>query len=274
MGPVDQTTSLSLGSNLDTTSLSIPKLRDDGSNWADYQPRIERALGSKGLWRHVVRTTVAPKLYEIKDGVPVLADGKPALEDQIDSKETKITDFKKREYLAQHLILSTTSMRLGVKIKTMKTAKEMWDEVTTDATTKSTLFILDAEDQLSAMKLADNDDPKTHLSELKQHFQLLILHHKNILKMGSQISDTHLNTIIMSSLPQSYHPTLQTITASERASALTSGSAPKRMKPTDLIAFLIEEAQHRCGSAESASLLTVSRFSLLSRSSLPSHHCL
>lgn len=35
---------------------------------------------------------------------------------------------------------------------------------------KSTLFILDAEDQLSAMKLMDNDDPKTHLSKLKEHF--------------------------------------------------------------------------------------------------------
>ena len=50
------------------------------------------ALGLKGLWRHVVGTAVVPKPYEIKDGVPVLADGKPAMEDQIDSKETKITD--------------------------------------------------------------------------------------------------------------------------------------------------------------------------------------
>ena len=46
------------------------------------------------------------------------------------------------EYYAQYLILSTTSTRLEVKIKAMKTAKEMWDAVTADATTKSTLFIL------------------------------------------------------------------------------------------------------------------------------------
>jgi len=115
--------------------LSVPKLRDDGSNWSDYLPRVERALGAKGLWRHVVGTAIAPKPYEIKAGVPVLADGKPATEDQIESKESKIMDFDKREYLAQHVILSTTSTRLGVKIKSLKTAREMWAEVTADATT-------------------------------------------------------------------------------------------------------------------------------------------
>jgi hypothetical protein len=246
MGPADlTTTSLTLGSNSDTTSLSIPKLRDDGSNWSDYQPRVERALGAKGLWRHVVGTAVAPKPYDVISGVSVLPDGKtPATEDQIESKETKIAEYDKKECLAQHIILSTTSTRLGVKIKSLKTAKGMWDVVTADATTKSTLFILDAEDQLSSMKLADNDDPKTHLSELKQHFQLMLQRHENLMKMGSEISETRLNAMIMSSLPESYRPTLQTITASERASALTSGST-NRMKSSDLVAFLIEEAQHR-----------------------------
>ena len=110
MGPAEQTTSLTLGSNLDTMFLLISKLCDDGSNWSDYQLKIEQALGLKGLWRHVVGTTVALKLYKLKAGVPVLTDGQtPATEDQIESKETKIVDFDKKEYIAQHVILSTTS---------------------------------------------------------------------------------------------------------------------------------------------------------------------
>jgi hypothetical protein len=144
---------------------------------------------------------------------------------------------------SQHIILSTTSACIGVKIKGLKSAKEMWDTVKKDVMTKSTLFILGAEDQLSSMKLVDNEDPKTHLSKLKQHFQLMLQCHKNLLKMGSEISDTHLNTMIMSSLPESYHSTLQTIMAAERASTLTGGSLQK-IKPSDLIAFLIKEAQH------------------------------
>ena len=56
----------------------------------------------------------------------------------------------------------------------MSTAEKMWNTVQDDATSKSTLFILDAEEQLTSMKLGDNDDPKSHLMELKQHFQLMI----------------------------------------------------------------------------------------------------
>ena len=46
----------------------------------------------------------------------MLADGKtPATEDQIEAKETKIIEFEKQEYLAQHILMSTTSMHLGSK---------------------------------------------------------------------------------------------------------------------------------------------------------------
>src|SRR5882757_11354402 len=247
MGPE---ANLTMNSNSDATNLSVPKLRDDGSNWADYQPRIERALGSKGLWRHVVGTAIAPRPYAVLDGVPVTADGKTlATEEQIESKETKMQEYEKREYLAQHVILSTTSTRLGSKLKALTSAKEMWEVVKNDATTKSSLYILDAEDQLASMKLPENEDPKVHLAEMKHHFQTMIQRRDNLTKMGSELSDTRFNTIIMSSLPESYRPTLQTITAAERANSLTGGSSNK-MKADDLIAFLIEEAQHRVINAE------------------------
>ena len=153
MGPkVDRMSNLTINSNSDATSLSVPKLHDDGSNWADYQPRIKRALGSKGLWRHVLGTDIKPTPYTLLAGVPVIADGKTkATEEQIEAKEAKeaeFTEYEKREYLAQHVILSTTSTCLGSKIKDLETAKEMWDAVKNDVTMKSTLYLIDAEDQL------------------------------------------------------------------------------------------------------------------------------
>ena len=113
-----------------------------------------------------------------------------------------------------------------------------------DATSKSTLYLLDAEDQLSSMKLSDNEDSKTHLSELKHHFQLMQTRRDNLIKIGSTLSDSRFNIIIMSSLPDSYRPALQTITASERVSKLSGGQASS-IKPGDLMSFIIEEAQHR-----------------------------
>jgi len=92
------------------------------------------------------------------------------MEEQIESKEMKLADLEKKEYLAQHIILSTTSICLGSKIKDLTSAKDMWEVLKADATMKSTLYLLDAKDQLSSMKLSENKDPKTHLTELKQHF--------------------------------------------------------------------------------------------------------
>ena len=243
--------SLSLNSNPDSTNLAIPKLRDDGSNWANYSSRIQKAMGLKGLWRHVEGNAVVPKPYTVVNGIPVTSDGKTAAtEEQIEARETRIIDYEKREYLAQHVILSTTSTRLGAKIKDLKTAKEMWDQVKSDATTKSTLYLLDAEDELASMKLGDTEDPKTHLAELKEHFQLMVQRYTNLIAMGSVLSDFRYRTIIMHSLPESYRPALQTITAAERAGAVSGAPSTSKMKPDDLMNFFIEEAQHRVINAE------------------------
>ena len=61
--------------------------------------------------------------------------------------------------------------------------------------------------------------------------------------MGSTLPETQFNTIIMSSLPESYQPSLQTITAAERINKLSSGQSAG-MKADNQIPFLKEEAQH------------------------------
>ena len=237
---------LILSSSSDSTTLSIPNLHDDRSNWSNYEPYIQRAMGSKGLWRHVEGTAIAPKLYALDAGVLVLAGGwTQAMEEQIEAKETKIMDYDKQEYLAQHVILSTALTHLGSKIKNLKTAKEMWDMVKADDTTKSTLFLLDAEDQLASMKPANNTDLKPHPSKLKEHFQLMMHQNNNLLKMGSALSNSYYNTIIMLSLHESYHPSLQTIMAAKHTSAVLGMTSSKQMKADDLISFFIEEAQHQ-----------------------------
>ena len=161
-------------------------------------------------------------------GVPVLSDGKtPATEDQIEAKEI-IVDYDKHKYIAQHIILSTTSTCLSAKIKNLKLTHEMWDAVKVDTTTESTLYLLNAEDQLASMKLTDNNDLKSHLAKVKQHLQLMMECHDNLIKMGSTISNTCYNTIVMSSLPEFYHPTLQTIMATECASAVLGMSSSRK----------------------------------------------
>ena len=163
---------------------------------------------------------------------------------QIEAREMKIIDYDKHEYLTQHVILSMTSTHLGNKIKNLKTSHDMWDAVKVDTITKSTWFLLDAEDQLTSMKPMENDNLKVHLAEVKQQFQLMGQWHNNLLKMGSTISNSCYNTIIMSSLPESYWPTLQTITAAECISTLLGTLSSRTIKSSDFFIFITEEAQH------------------------------
>ena len=175
MGSKSTMNNLNTSSSPDITTLAVPKLRDDGSNWADYEPRIKNVMGAKGLWRHILGTAIVLVPYAMSNSIPMLADRKtPASNDQIESKESKIIEYKKREYLAHHILLLTTSTCLGSQIKDLKTAEAMWKTIIEDATSKSMLYLLDAEDQLASMKLSDNDDPNMHLSELKLHFQMML----------------------------------------------------------------------------------------------------
>ena len=81
--------SLLLNSTSKLNNLAVPKLHDNRSNWSDYEPRVKKVMGAKGLWRHVEGTATAPKLYAVVKGISITSDGKtPAMEEQIDSKET------------------------------------------------------------------------------------------------------------------------------------------------------------------------------------------
>jgi hypothetical protein len=209
-------------------------------------------LGSKGLWEHVSGTALVPQWYAIVANISVLADGTTAAtKDQVKTHEDQVKKYNKESYLAQHVILLTTSLRLGAKIKNFTMVKEMWDIMKMDATEKSTLFLIDAEDTLSLMRCSDSLDPKTHLTEITAHFKLMVQCCDSLTEMGSTLSDTWFSTMIMSSLPASYRPALQTIMAAERVHSAqstlipgTTVAAAKKMSPTDLMAFFLKEANH------------------------------
>ena len=81
--------SLSLNFTSESTNLAVSKLHNDRSNWSDYEPHIQKAMGLKGLWRHVEGKDVVPKPYRLVNDIPVLSDGTtPAMEEQIKARET------------------------------------------------------------------------------------------------------------------------------------------------------------------------------------------
>ena len=197
---------VTLSSNSNSQNLTVPKLCDDGNNWADYELWVMIAMKAKGIWKYVLGTAYKPKPYTQVNGITVLSDGKtPAIKEQIMEHEEKIDKYDRKENTAHHVILLTTSIHLGMKVKNLGTAKEMWDEVKRDATTKNTLFIININvEELSTMKYQESSDPKTHLTKITAHFNLMVQQRENLIQMGSSISDTYFNVIIMASLPALY----------------------------------------------------------------------
>ena len=96
---------LTFNSNSDSTNLTVPKLCDDGSNWSDYKPHIQKAMGSKGLWRHIQGTAIAPKLYTMVNRIPILPDGKTeAMEEQVRRRRPASLNLT-----SENILLNTSS---------------------------------------------------------------------------------------------------------------------------------------------------------------------
>ena len=169
---------------------------------------MEKVLGAKGLWRHVVGTAIVPEPYAMVNGVPVLKDGTPATNEEVEVNEDKIIEHEKRDYLAQHMILSTISTRLEMKVISLMLARGMWDVVKADATFMTTIPILDAESQHSSIKLQEDEDPETHLVETKEYSQAVVKNHKNFMEMVSEIPDARINALVTLLPPKLCHPTL------------------------------------------------------------------
>src|ERR1700722_825388 len=230
-------------------SMNLPVLKDDGSNWADYEPRMLNALGAKGLVRHVEGLATAPAQFTAdKDGNPILPDGTKATYKDVEMRDEKIEEFNTKEYLARHLLSNSVCARLMHEIRSL-TAKEMWAKIKTDDTKKSQLFRIDARKRMSELKCAEGDDMNAHLDKL-------IEIRDELHGMGSKLTDEEYAETIMESLSDSYRVLLVPIVHSATMRGDTVSSE-------GLIRVLREEAKHKaigmCGTASSETMLATQK---------------
>lgn len=118
-----------------STTISIPKLADDGSNWIDYESKARNAMGSKGLIRYLDGLVVELKVYEEVGGVTMskvvvtgaqavvpqmstaqaipavvgTISGTPATDAEIEARNVLIDTYWTKEYSARHIITNSVS---------------------------------------------------------------------------------------------------------------------------------------------------------------------
>jgi hypothetical protein len=228
--------------------LALPKLRDDGANWIDYESKVRTAMGSRGLIRHVEGTARRPVEFAVENDVPVSSPGTPATEEEIETKEKKLDEFDQKEYTARHIILTSVSPRLATQLKA-KTAKEMWNTVKSDATTKSKMHQVATKRRLTEARCAEEADVKDHLT-------MMVRVRDELESMGASVGDDEFLTHIIGSIPKSYH----TLISSIMHSATLSKAA---IDPNDLMKIILEEAERRSignnGADQSGSALYADR---------------
>jgi hypothetical protein len=163
---------------------------------------------------------------------------KPATQDEIDAVEKKLDDYEKNEAYAKHIILSSTSPRLSLKIKNKPTAKSMWDAVVADIKNKSTLQQLDLLELLQSMRLEEGPDTTTHLTEMETHFCVMEERRDTLAMMGFPVVESSFLANVLKSVPGSYRPTIQTINTTQLLTKTTVASM-------NAIGMFIREARHR-----------------------------
>ena len=83
---------------------------------------------------------------------------------------------------------------------------------------------LDAKSQLLSMKLQEDEDPETHLVEMKEYSQAVVQNHENFTEMASEIPDARINALVTS---------LQALAAHEEPIAIAKGKDKKKSKTED-----------------------------------------
>src|SRR5580704_9168126 len=97
--------------------ISVPKLRDNGSNWVDYDSKVRSTLGTKGVIRHVEGTAIKPSMYAMDGNQYIVKEGVAATEEQIEAQEKCIDEYTQREHTAQHILLTSVSPRIASIIR-------------------------------------------------------------------------------------------------------------------------------------------------------------
>ena len=211
-------------------TIAVPRLRDDGANWPDYEVKAKTAMGARGLIRHIEGTAKKPISYPEENGFFVKEDKSRATPAEIREREKDIDEYEQWEYSARHIMLTTISPRLSMLVKNHN-ATQMWNTIKTDATRKSQLHKVDIRRRLQAMTCDEDGDVKAHLNAMMKL-------REELEAMGSSIADEDFGTMILTSLPRSFDTLLQSITQS-------ANLAGNIIDPNDLTRIVLEESRRR-----------------------------
>ena len=189
----------------DYSSLQVPTLSVDGSNWLYYKAQVEWAVGSKGLTGHLSRLVAKPEdPMHGKD-----PSWKPTATKQklmIEYPEKLKPWIKDNRYVKQ-VIAASLPESLFLCVQKEDTAKGVWDTLTNLFQNRSCIVAIDLHRKLQETRCTEKGDLCTHFDKLRSLC-------KQLAALRQSISDDNFAAIIISSLPNLYDLNIAAMTSS------------------------------------------------------------
>ncbi|CDO71000.1 hypothetical protein BN946_scf184844.g4 [Trametes cinnabarina] len=194
-------TSLSTSSDLSsTTSLKIPLLVEDGSNWVLYKAQFLTAVHAKGLRRYL----------EGRERMPTPTTA-PGVDSEADERyETALDKWTANHATIKTLLFQTLPESLKLEVLTLTRAVDMWRVVTSRYDNQGDFVQVNILTQIQRLKCEEGADPRPVLAQLAKL-------RSEYATAGGTLSDEQYKVHILALLPLSYRPAVRAILASAQA---------------------------------------------------------
>jgi hypothetical protein len=197
--------------------IRLEKLKDDGTNWVTYRERVTNTMTHKGLRRHFMGTMRKPGTMTEKDGdfYKTGDKGQKVLSEmEIEAMEKAMDEYEQKEASVREVIYETISQSMFLQIKNEPTAAKVWSKLMSIMQEKGDLIQVSILTKLQTTICLDDDDVRAHLAKMQELKEQLE-------GMGAPVSDPSFAAMIRKSLPASYRPLLQTLSATARVNNKT-----------------------------------------------------
>ena len=229
MGPAD----ISDMASTSTTdrSLTIPKLKSDGSNWTTYSERVMNYLTSKGLKRHVIGTARRPVELIECGGEYFKPHGlTPLGDDKLEKHETEQDKYEQKQASVQEVIYRTIDNSIFLQVKKERDTAAIWKKVVSIHANKGSMYETNLLTLLQNTCYIEGENMREHLAKMTEIKERLA-------EMNCQILDESFVSYIRTSLSlaQNFRSLILTLTA-------TAHESGRKLTSTSLIWHLNEEA--------------------------------
>jgi len=197
------------------------------------------AIGSRGLKRYLegrvkqpngviiidIGTAAAPNMVHSINGTTI------ATEVEIEEAEKKLDEYEQQECTVKQTLYGSISDRRLIEIKNLTTAAEAWKKLCSLHEDKSEIVAVNRRAHLQNLRMQEGGDVRAHTSEMERI-------REELSGLGAPVNDSDFGVMLLSSLPQSYRPMVQTMLAVARQSS-------SKLTPELIVAHITADAEYQ-----------------------------